>query len=427
MDQTFRKLFLIHCLVLLGSCLLIASLLNLPASSYPTLAVLATLSALLLSLIVANYFLKPIQKLQRVTEKMSQWELQNKAVEMMQDKNELSTILASMVEGVIVIDKDEKVALFNTPIYEMLDLRSAETLGKPYWEVIRNGEINALIKEAMIQRKSLKKEIDIIAPVEAQFLMQVSAIVTQNGQLSGIVAVFHDITELKKLERLRSEFVANVSHELKTPLTLIKGFAETLGDGAINDAEKAKKFLGIIQKHAQHLENLVDDLLSLSAIESKEVIFNFEKTEIEPLLQTTVSLYKEQIRQRQQLIFINVAPNLPVIFVDQFRLGQVFANLLNNAIKFTPTGGTIRINAYKDGEFVRIEFKDSGIGIEPQHIERIFERFYRVDKGRSRELGGTGLGLAIVKHIVQSHNGKVTVESELEKGSTFSVFLPLPA
>jgi two-component system phosphate regulon sensor histidine kinase PhoR len=368
-------------------------------------------------------FFTPLRLLQRVTQEMTEVDLQNK-MEMMQDKMELEAMLSSMVEGVMVIGRDERIMLFNAPVYEMLELRSRETIGKAYWEVIRNDEINTLLKEAMTEKKSLKKEITIISPEETQFLMQVSAILTPQDRLSGIVAVFHDITELKKLARLRSEFVANVSHEFKTPLTSIKGFVETLRDGAVKDKEKAEKFLGIIQKHTEQLEELVNDLLSLSALESKEVPLNFEISPLEPLIQTTINLHKNQIDQRKLHVSVEIPEGLPSLSLDPVKINEVFSNLLNNAIKFTPPGGEININASQNGEFVRIDFTDSGIGIESQNFGRIFERFYRVDKGRSRDMGGTGLGLAIVKHIVQSHNGKISVESEFGKGSTFSVFLP---
>jgi two-component system phosphate regulon sensor histidine kinase PhoR len=423
MNKIFTKLFLTNWLILLAGFSFIVQVFQLPISSPFSFIVLITLLALALSLLVGNLFLKPIKQLQKVTQEMTQVDLQNK-MEMMQDKNELEAILSNMVEGVMVIGRDEKIMLLNAPVYEMLELRSRETIGKPYWEIIRNDEINTLLKEAITQKKSLKKEITIISPEESQFLMQISAIMTPNGHLSGVVAVFHDITELKKLAKLRSEFVANVSHEFKTPLTSIKGFVETLRDGAIKDKEKSEKFLSIIQKHTEQLEQLVNDLLSLSTIESKEVPMEFEILEIEPLLQTTINLHKGLIEQRKQQIILQIPQDLPAISLDMVKMGEVFSNLLNNAIKFTPVDGKITIAASKNGEYVRVDFKDSGIGIEQQHLGRIFERFYRVDKGRSREMGGTGLGLAIVKHIIQSHNGKISVESEFGKGSTFSVFLP---
>ena len=451
MNRIFKKLFLTHWLIFASCFVLGAVVLQPPAFHYLFFIVLATFMALASSLLIGKLFLRPIKQMQKVTQEMTrgdfksrlvlgrkdEWgtlanslnqvsvELQKKIMEMVEDKNELQAILANMVEGVMVIDRDEKIVLFNEPIYDMLDLRSQETIGRPYWEVIRNDEVNTLLKEAMTQKKSLKKEVTIISPSESQFLMQISAILSEAGNLSGLVAVFHDITEIKKLARLRSEFVANVSHELKTPLTSIKGFVETLRDGAIKDKDKADKFLGIIQKHTEQLEQLVNDLLSLSAIESKEVPLDLEMTKIEPLIQSTVSLYKTQIEQRNLQISLNIPEDLPAISLDQVKMSQVFSNLINNAVKFTSPGGEIVIKASQNGEFVRIDFKDAGIGIEPEHLGRIFERFYRVDKGRSRQLGGTGLGLAIVKHIVQSHNGKMEVESEFGKGSTFSVFLPV--
>ncbi len=384
------------------------------------------LLALILSLVVGRMFLRPLRQIQKnATEHLHQVskELEHKTTELLQDQNELQTILSSMIEGVIVVNKDERIILINSPVHEMLDLRSQDTIEKPYWEVIRNDEINSLLKEAIHFKKSLKKEIMIIAPMESHFSMQVSCVLS-NQQLSGVVAVFHDISELKKMERMRSEFVANASHELKTPLTTIKGFVETLKEGALKDPVRAMQFLQIIEKHTARLEQLVNDLLNLSAIESKEVDFKFEHIPLGTVIETVVNFSKENIEKGQHKIIVNVEGNLPTVFIDRHRIEQAFFNLLDNAIKFTPPGGVIALSAKKEDDFIRVDVKDNGIGIDAAHLPRIFERFYRVDKGRSRDMGGTGLGLSIVKHIVLAHHGKISVSSEPGKGSTFSIFLP---
>lgn len=425
MDKTFKRLFLTNLTVILGGLFLFGILLSIPSAQWPLLLGLGVALALGLSFVIGKKFFKPIQHLQRTTLNQMSAELQNKISEIMQDKNELQAILSGMVEGVLVIGKNEKILLLNPPVYEMLDLRSKDILGRPYWEVIRNEEINSLLKEALAQKKSIKKDITIISPDDSQFSTQVSSILLDSGELSGVVAVFHDITEFKKLARLRSEFVANVSHELKTPLTSIKGFVETLQSGALKDPENGPKFLSIIQKHTERLEHLVNDLLSLSAIESKEAPLTLESIQLLSFLESVVNLFEERTQSKNHPITLKVVPNLPPILLDRVKMEHAFLNLLDNAVKFTPAGGPITVNAAKENGSVRIDINDSGIGIAEEHWPRIFERFYRVDKGRSREVGGTGLGLAIVKHIVLAHNGQVRVHSRPGQGSTFSIYLPI--
>jgi len=341
------------------------------------------------------------------------------------DKNELNAILSSMVEGVMVIGRDERILYVSPNLSDMFRMRSKDVALKPYWEVIPHQQINSCIKEALKQKQAVNKEITLLGAQDIFFSLQVSPVV-QEGHLSSVVAVFHDITELKKLIRVRSEFVANVSHELKTPLTSIKGFAETLGEeGGLEDAANTRKFLGIIQKQAQRLEMLVDDLLSLSAIESKEAKMDAAAQDVAPIIQSVVAMRKPAIDAAGHRITVDVPPALPKVYIDRNRIEQVFINLLDNAVKFTPAKGEVRIRARAEGPFVRVDIEDTGVGIAPEHLSRIFERFFRVDKARSIESGGTGLGLAIVKHIVQAHQGKVEVQSIPGRGSTFSVFLPL--
>ena len=338
------------------------------------------------------------------------------------EKNELRAILSSMVEGVMVIGGDEKILYVSPNVSDMFQMRSKDVALKPYWEVVPHSQINSSIAEALKFQRAVNKEITLIGPQDIVFSMQISPVV-QEGRLTSVVALFHDITELKNLLKMRSEFVANVSHELKTPLTSIKGFAETL-QGETGLSETAQKFLGIIHKQTQRLELLVEDLLSLSAIESKEAKMRIESLELAPLVQSLVLMYKKNIEAAGHQIEVKVPSTLPRLSADRHRLEQVLTNLLDNAIKFTPANGRILLQAAAEGPFVRIDVQDSGVGIEGQHLSRLFERFYRVDKARSQESGGTGLGLAIVKHIIQAHQGKVEVQSIPGKGSTFSVFFP---
>ena len=341
------------------------------------------------------------------------------------DRDNFETILSSMVEAVIVINSKGRIEHASPNFCQLLELRSKETQGKLYWEIIWNQGINDSIKEALFHKQAVKKEINIIGPQESFFSMQISPVMGKDDKLLSLIAVFHDITELKKLEKIRAEFVANVSHELKTPLTAIKGFVETLKTSAKDDPVAVARFLGIIDKQTQRLEDLVNDLLILSSIESKEVKMNFLAEPLNKIIQSVIPLQKVIIEEKGHLVTVNIPADLPKVLVDRQRMEQVFLNLLDNAVKFTPPGGKISIDAKWEKPFVRVEVKDNGVGIPAEHISRVFERFYRVDKSRSREAaGGTGLGLAIVRQIVNAHQGKIEVESAFGVGSTFRIFLP---
>lgn len=451
MNKIINKLFILNLLVIFFCLVLLKILLSWPELSLLKIIVASLVLSLALKLTAGRFFFSPFQQIFDVMKRMAQGDftgrlgfyhqdefrklaehiseisqqLQHKIKAIQEDENELKAILAHMVEGVILINKNEKIVVMNNPVYAMLNLRSKDAIGKPYWEVIRHDEINAILKEAFSEKKSLSKELTLISPQENHFLMQVSAVLTDEKNLSSVVAVFHDITEIKKLAKVRSEFVANVSHELKTPLTAIKGFVETLQEGAFEDKETSQKFLNIIQEHTQRLETLVNDLLNLSALESKETKLIIEQTPLKTLVESAMGLLKKKLEDKKHRLLLKIPPALPPLLVDRSKMQQVFLNLLDNAIKFTPSGGTITVSAFQNHNSIRIDVQDTGIGIEQHHIPRLFERFYRVDKGRSRELGGTGLGLAIVKHIVQSHQGKISVQSTPGQGSTFTISLPL--
>jgi len=340
------------------------------------------------------------------------------------DRENFETILSSMVEGVIVINSKGRIEHASPNFCQLLELRSKETQGKLYWEVIWNQEINDSLKEALLHKRAVRKEINIIGPQESFFSMQISPVMDRDDKLLSLIAVFHDITELKKLEKIRAEFVANVSHELKTPLTAIKGFVETLKTSAKDDPVAVGRFLDIIDKQAQRLENLVNDLLILSSIEFKEVKMNFMAESLSKIVYSVMGLQKKIIEDKGHQVTVDVSEDLPKILADRQRMEQVFLNLLDNAVKFTPPGGKISIRAFWEKPYVRVEVKDNGVGIPAEHLSRVFERFYRVDRARSREAGGTGLGLAIVRQIVSAHQGKIEVESSPDLGSTFRIFLP---
>ncbi len=259
------------------------------------------------------------------------------------DRDNLETILSSMVEGVIVINSKGKILHASPNFCQLLELRSQETQDKLYWEIIWNQEINDSIKEALSHKRAVKKEINIIGPQESFFSMQISVVMDKTDKLLSLIAVFHDITELKKLEKIRAEFVANVSHELKTPLTAIKGFVETLKTSAKDDPAAMTRFLDIIGKQTQRLENLVNDLLILSSLESKEVKMNFLAEPLNKIIHSVMALQKKNIEDKGHQVEVNIPPDLPNLLADRQRIEQVFLNLLDNAVKFTPPGGLITI------------------------------------------------------------------------------------
>ncbi len=339
------------------------------------------------------------------------------------DRNQMRAVLGSIIEGVMAIDKNEKIILFNPALEKMFNLNKNKAMGRFFYEVIRNNDLNNILKEAMQRKTLVTKELNLFLPEEKIF--QVHALPAKDKKdISGVIAVLHNITEIKKMEKMRIEFVANVSHELRTPLTSIKGFIETLKDGAIDDSQNNRRFLDIIETHAERLNNLINDLLELSKIESKEMKTEFQTLNLKNLVEKTVFNFKEALKQKDIIAAIDFPTDFPQVKVDAQKIEQVFNNLVGNAIKFTPENGKIKIKGFDKQEMVQIEVSDTGIGISQEHLSRLFERFYRVDKARSRELGGTGLGLSIVKHIIQVHGGTVGVESKVGKGSRFFFILP---
>lgn len=381
------------------------------------------LVALLVFLLSRRFYQRRISQIRYSHDNVRDDYLKQLTTSSVQREN-FETILSSMVEGVIVIDAKGRIQHASPNFCQLLELRSKETQGKLYWEVIWNQEINDSLREALAHKRAVRKEIGILDAQESFFSMQISPVMGKEDKLLSLIAVFHDITELKKLEKVRTEFVANVSHELKTPLTAIKGFVETLRNSVNDDPAAVARFLDIISKQTQRLENLVSDLLILSSIESREVRMNFVPEPLSPIVGTVVALQKKAIEAKGHRLTVDVPESLPKVLVDRQRMEQVFLNLLDNAVKFTPPAGQIAVRARWENPYVCVEVQDSGVGIPAEHLSRVFERFYKIDKSRSRDAGGTGLGLAIVKHIISAHQGKIEVESAVDQGSTFRIFLP---
>ncbi|MFH2012022.1 MAG: phosphate regulon sensor histidine kinase PhoR [Pseudomonadota bacterium] len=351
-------------------------------------------------------------------------ELQNKIEILTKQISEKQAILSGMVEGVIAIDRNRRVMLFNSAAEEMFDMPSSKALGKFHWEVVRQSRLNSLFQEVSETRTSKIEEIVLHYAEEKTLRVQAAAIPNKEGKPWAVVAVFHDITQIRNLENMRKDFVANVSHELRTPLTSIKGFVETLKNGALNDPEKSLRFLEIIEKHTERLNRLITDLLDLSQIEIGKTEPNLRPVNLVDLMSRVTSNFEEIAKKKGQKIKVNIPPDLPQVLADEERIETVMENLLDNAVRYTPDNGDIEVSALDKDNSVQIEVTDNGIGIPPRDIPRIFERFYRVDKTRSRESGGTGLGLSIVKHIIEAHGSNLRVESEIEKGSRFIFNLP---
>lgn len=338
-------------------------------------------------------------------------------------KLRLEAILHSMFDGVMVVDAKGVIIMINNTLKKMLHIED-EPAGKKPIEIIRNVEIQTIV-DSIIEKKTglLSQELSLVLP-EEKILMIHATPVVRSSATDGAVLVFHDITDLKRLEAVRRDFVANVSHELRTPLSTIKGYAETLLDGAINDAENAQEFVKIIYDDANQLALLVNDLLDLSKLESGKFILDLEPVSLAPIIEKVLSGLRKSAATKNLEISCHIPEGLAHVKADESRISQVLLNLIDNAIKYTPEGGSVSIELIEKQDAVMVDIKDTGLGIPEKDLPRIFERFYRVDKGRSRMLGGTGLGLSIVKHIVQSHGGNVFVESVLGQGSTFSFTLP---
>jgi two-component system, OmpR family, phosphate regulon sensor histidine kinase PhoR len=343
------------------------------------------------------------------------------AQEMQQDR--LSTLIENMGSALLLIDHRGYIVLINRAYKEFFEINPAEFLNKRYHEVIVNSEVNKLIEEIFMTEQKIRKQLLLPIKIERRhFEVYGAPIIGTNDRWNGILIVFHDITELKKLEQMRKDFVANVSHELKTPITSIKGFSETLLDGAMHDQKALESFLTIILKESDRLQSLIQDLLELSKIEKQGFEMSFQPVDLSQLISEVLAILEGKAQEKEISIIFEPVP-LSVAEVDSYRIKQVFINLITNAISYTPNGGTVEVKTTQTNEKIVVTVADNGIGIEPEEIPRIFERFYRVDKARSRNSGGTGLGLAIVKHLIEAHKGTIEVTSEVDKGTTFTVTL----
>ena len=333
-------------------------------------------------------------------------------------------ILSSMVEGVLAVDDELRVIFCNQSFARAVGVTSAVTERMPLLELVRDPELLDTLTEGLASGKPTKRRLEISMAAGRAFEVQVAPLVAPSHR--GAIAILHDVSDIERLERVRKDFVANVSHELRTPLTAIRGYAETLLDGALDDQENNRRFLEVIRAHSIRLNNIASDLLTLSELESGQSSAEGERIPLRAALESALNTVEAEARIRE--VTIHSGPMEEAFLLgDRMRLEQALINLLDNAIKFNRPGGEVRVSADSaEGNRVRVSIADTGVGIPSDDLSRIFERFYRSDKARSREMGGTGLGLAIVKHIVERMKGSIEVESTLGKGSTFTLIFPAP-
>ena len=374
-----------------------------------------------------------IHRLERHLNDMSEKIRQN-VQQVIAEKEKANSILRGMMEGVLVIDPKGRVLVINEQAQRMFNLPPDRDIrGASILELSRHPEMKKLIEQVLVFDFTSERYSRQVELHEGRWF-RVNAVSLRNNQSStyGSILVFHDITEVKQLERMRSDFVANVSHELRTPLTAIRGYAETLRQTPPDDPTDAQHFLSIIEKHAERLSRLTEDLLTLSDLESGKIEIDFNPLDIKRVVQSVSEVFSDAANKKQVTLEQVIEQGLPAVMGDVDRLQQLLINLVDNAVKYTPVNGTVTVKAQRitinsSIDAVELSVTDTGSGIPEQAIPRLTERFYRVDRARSRDLGGTGLGLAIVKHIAQAHGAQLKIESALHKGTVVSVLLPAAA
>lgn len=358
--------------------------------------------------------------------------LQDHMGEIRRNELYLQSVLDHMVSGVVMIGPDGRIRIYNRSAELLIGSLARERVGRSYTEAKQQYELLQLIRTGFETGEPIHEELTVYYPEERMLELHLVPIPMDDDTAPGLLLVLQDVSAIRRLERMRSEFVANVSHELKTPVAAVKGFAETLLAGAMNDPETARSFLKIIQDESDRLNRLIGDILELSKIESRRSPLQFSPIDLKSFLERQLEFLGPEASKKEIALELDVPEEL-FIEADEDRLGQITLNLLQNGISYTPEGGRVKVKATiiepgseEDGEEqVRITVSDTGIGIPKKDLPRIFERFYRVDKARSRSSGGTGLGLSIVKHLVELHHGAIRVESTVGVGSTFIIELPL--
>jgi two-component system phosphate regulon sensor histidine kinase PhoR len=442
-------------------------------------AAVAGLAAVLLAIWLAQRIAHPLQDLTKAAEQVAQGNFAPKVyatngdevgqlaqafnqmterlggqfAQLEEDRQQLRTVLSGMVEGVVALDAGQRILFANERAAQLLDFQAPSAVGRKLWEVIRQRALQDIVRRALGGTEPVHEELTIAGAAPRSLTVHAARL--PDGPARGAVLVLHDTSDLRRLERLRQEFVANVSHELKTPLAVIKACVETLIDGAADDPTHRGPFLERIDEQADRLHALILDLLSLARIESGEQVFEMQSIALGPVVTACLERHRARAEGKRQQMVAHPpvekngtaeqqtlgaerldADSLPcpppcadastafAVWADEEAVSQILDNLIDNAVKYTPDGGRIAVTWRAEDDQVCLEVEDSGIGIPEADLPRVFERFYRVDKARSRELGGTGLGLSIVKHLVQAMNGSIMASSKLGQGTTFSVRLP---
>lgn len=341
-----------------------------------------------------------------------------------ESERRLKSVIETMPSGLLLVDPEGHIVLVNPAIENLLDLKRTEISGKSYTQFVQTNNLKHLIDDCTRSKANVREEIHLFLPDERILEASLSPVIGDHDCVAGVVIILHDITAIRRLEKMRSDFVANVSHELKTPVTSLIGFTETLLDGALEDKETCRSFLEIIHDESQRLQRLIGDILDLSKIESRELPLQIETIDVSQFMRSTADTLQSQIVQNDLTLHLHL-PKTLYVEGDKDRLRQIVVNLMTNAIAYTPHDGRIDVTVEAEGDNWWLKVADTGIGIPEEDLPRVFERFYRVDKARSRESGGTGLGLAIVKHLVEVLNGTIDVTSKVGEGTTFKLTFPI--
>jgi len=367
------------------------------------------------------------EEMARLADAMNQMagQLDERIKHTVEQRNEMEAVVSSMQEGVLAVDREEHIISMNQAAGRIFNINPSHVQGRTIQEAIRNIELHRFVKRALASTENIEEDITLFQDKEGILYSHSTPLRDADEKHIGTLIVLNDITRIRRLENIRRDFVANVTHEIKTPLTAIKGFAETLHNGSVDKPEETQRFLEIVLKHVDRLEAIIEDLLSLSRIEREEELdrIKIEDSRIKDVMKSALQICQPKADEKNVQVELICDPEM-VVRMDPHRIEEAAVNLLDNAIKYSDAKSTIQAAVLPEHNEIIIRFEDQGIGIAQEHLPRLFERFYRVDKARSRHLGGTGLGLAIVKHIAQAHGGYVTVESMPGKGSKFEIHLP---